>query len=280
MVSENHDRVSCGWYSVIESSTQSGPSLMTREELTQGMLSVVAKYERRFGIRFSRFVLMTRAVLRCYAVVQRPERAAQITIGAGPSVGEHIERIMLIANRITITREEREVYRESLEQIYRALPTHTITDALVIAPQREGAILARRLGWLANRHLCPNLKRMPFDGGLLMGCDSELEGAERQTVHLVDGALATGATAITVLAICRPLTATVFCAHATVEGLTALVRFAAEIGTELSCVVGEVSGVLNDRFYAVMPEAPDQVRVGDLGDMIAPLEADLGSREE
>jgi hypothetical protein len=250
---------------------------LTRAQLTREMLRTVGAYESRFDVHFSHFVFLTPAFLNGNGALGDATRT-RITMAAqtNHAIAELVARLTSLANRQSLSRSERELYRETLELIYASLPTTSLSESLIVAPQREGSILARRLGWLTTEHLLPNLKRMPCDNGLLVGCDSDLASAAGAEISIVDGAVATGATVMTILALCRPSVAKLYCVHATAHGLSALIGVARELGTDLTCIAGDVSGVLNDHFYAVTDENPNVLRVGDLGDIIAPLELATG----
>ena len=60
-----------------------------------------------------------------------------------------------------------------------------------------------------------------------------------------------------------------FAAHATRAGVWGLTRYAAEAGIDLTLHIAAVSGVLNEKYYAVDPVDRDTLIIGDVGDTIA-----------
>jgi hypothetical protein len=63
----------------------------------------------------------------------------------------------------------------------------------------------------------------------------------------------------------------IYSAHATLEGLRAIGRYATTEGLGLQIVVGHATSGLNVHFYAVLPGDPSKLMVGDLGDTISPV---------
>jgi hypothetical protein len=63
----------------------------------------------------------------------------------------------------------------------------------------------------------------------------------------------------------------IFTCHSTQQGALALARYAELLQVSLTLHVGHVSGALNGKFYAVRPDAPEQLVLGDVGDTISPV---------
>jgi uracil phosphoribosyltransferase len=91
-------------------------------------------------------------------------------------------------------------------------------------------------------------------------------------VEIIDGAIASGATLMTVME-CMTASTRVFdiySVHATAEGLRALSSFARIRKLDLTMFIGHVTAGLNDHFYAI-DSGGSRLVVGDLGDTISDL---------
>ena len=170
---------------------------------------------------------------------------------------------------------ERERFNQFLVDVYGRLDnTDVVSDdaTLVVAPQREGAALAQALGWLTtNKSTTPEAKRIPFDGGLLVGLLGLPQNlSEFSRVVIVDGAVASGAT---VMAIIDQLGAAgirdfrLLSVHGTEAGISNIIRLVRNWHAMIRISIGRISGVLNDYFYAIDPTSGAQL-VGDLGERI------------
>jgi hypothetical protein len=146
-----------------------------------------------------------------------------------------------------------------------------------VGVEREGGILAERMGWLPpGRSLRIHAKRIGHEGGLIVGLSGCPSLAEYNCCVIIDGAIASGATMIAVMEQLRSFVSTfrIFTVHASIEGLRGLVRYAAEAGIDLVVVAAHATEGMNAKFYAIDPNDPGRVMVGDLGDTIS----DLGKR--
>ncbi|MEU3985780.1 hypothetical protein AB0F77_37925 [Streptomyces sp. NPDC026672] len=195
-----------------------------------------------------------------------------------PDVIERMAVVTTVANLPRQRDTDRDRYLQALLDIYGMLPAQvrrsaSAPGATVVAPEREGRILAERLGALPReRGWTPQAKRMPVAGGLLVGVDERLPPQAGRLV-VVDGVVASGATLMAMLQLTlRPGSdVEIFTCHATRQGALALARYAERLGITLTLHVGHVSGTLNGKFYAVRPDAPDQLLLGDVGDTISPV---------
>jgi hypothetical protein len=126
--------------------------------------------------------------------------------------------------------------------------------------------MPRRQGWT------PQVKRMPAASGLLVGVDHRLPTRTDRLV-IVDGVVASGVTLMAVMHLAaRPGTVVeVFTCHATAEGALALARYAAQLKVSLTLHVGQVSGILNEKFYSVDSTDQATLLLGDIGDTISPV---------
>src|SRR5262249_10651778 len=109
--------------------------------------------------------------------------------------------------------------------------------------------------------------------GLLVGVTGLDISRLYEGCTIIDGAIASGATLITMMHGLKPVTPRfhVFSVHATVQGLRAILRYALDERIDVRFSVGHVTSGLNDHFYAVLPDQPSKVVVGDLGDTIWPI---------
>lgn len=193
-----------------------------------------------------------------------------------PQVRHLISTMTRIANLQAPTNRDRRAYLDAMVQICGLFPITTSAVAswpttFCIAPRREGHLLAALTGGLpAGRSAAPDAKRIPFEGGLLIGV-SELEPISAETLLLIDGAIATASTLMTLVAAAanEAMGVRVHAVHATPAGLRAIKRFAEDSRLSIRVDVGHVAGSLDDRFYA--RHNSDLLVVGDIGDIIAPL---------
>lgn len=191
---------------------------------------------------------------------------------------EQMAAVTAVANLPEQRDADRSRYLQALLDIYGMLPVQaqhsaSVPGTTVIAPEREGRILAERLGVLPQkRGWTPQAKRMPVTGGLVVGVD-EWVPSQADRLVIVDGVVASGVTLMAILQLALEPGAKVeiFTCHATQQGALALARYAEQLRVSLTLHVGHVSGALNGKFYAVRPDAPDQVLLGDVGDTISPV---------
>jgi hypothetical protein len=213
---------------------------------------------------------------------------------------------------------ERLAYREKLEdllklaeesapELFKSLKEKS--EVLVVAPEREGSILARRMGWLPkDRSLHPQAKRIhpkleagqPGEGGgeeasgLIVGLSRVHENAEGDgedgsglprgnfsRAILIDGAIASGGTLVAIMKAVIALRPAirrfdVVCVHTTPKAMNAIAFFAHRHDLELRVVAGRVSGDLSSQYYAIERDdarpGRNRLIVGDLGDTIWVLE--------
>jgi hypothetical protein len=248
------------------------------------MLSVAAGYERRFDTRFDSFVHFDAELL---AGLHTPGPLTDVVpaSAADRRVIDEMATITTVANLAGQTDDDRLRYLRALEEIFGRLAGSPAAAAggadLVIAPQREGRILAERIGCLpaAGGSWTPQAKRMGVDGGLLVGFDKRPAGRTGGRITVVDGVVASGVTLMAALHLVAAPGATVelFTCHATAAGAHALRRYAQRLDVRLDLHVGHVSGRLNDHFYAVDPDHHDRLVLGDIGDTISPVADRSGS---
>jgi putative hydrolase of HD superfamily len=194
------------------------------------------------------------------------------------AIAPSIRRLGAIARQPRHDSADRAAYRTILLDIYRALPLEVEAlvgagDTLVVAPRREGYLLAHDLDWLPQgRHIAPHAKRFKHDGGMVVGHDLVTPAQDYNCCVLVDGAIASGVSLMAMMIELAPRVRrfVVLTVHATGVAINALRHLAAQLERPLELYAGDVSGELNEAYYAVVPESsPPQVVVGDLGDMIA-----------
>jgi hypothetical protein len=265
--------------------TGPAPFRYARVQAPPEMQQAAAACEVRFGIDFETLSYFPRDLLR-----ELHGLAGPASLPSGVTVASHTDPGLLelmgvltrIANLPSLERAHREGYRRALLEVYRRLtvrPEWALDkDAvLYLAPEREGRILAEALGWLPPGHsLHPHAKRIPLGHGLLVGTSRlELEalGGYSRCI-LVDGAIASGATLVTLMDLLRPAVSSfsIYSVHGAPEGIRAIVRSADRAGVEVTLSVGHVSGELNGKLYAMEEGAAHRFVVGDLGDIISPLE--------
>jgi hypothetical protein len=261
--------------------TDGGLSTVPRGDCPPAMGAAAEVFERRFGVAFTTLTLFPDAYL-AHLHADDPDAelppAVKCDVDPGSLAGRSIATMTRVANGDRDI-ESRRMYAEALHALYaslRADPRDLAADdaTLCVGPQREGAQLASSMGCLPSRRsLTPHAKRIPYDGGLLVGLSHVVPARSYERCLVIDGAIATGATLI---ALARSLRAhvgsiEVFAAHAAHAGLRGLTRYAEETGIDLTVHVAAVSGVLNEKYYAVDPTDRDKLIMGDVGDTIADL---------
>jgi hypothetical protein len=243
------------------------------------MRAVAAAYERRFDTRFHAYVFFDADLLAALHAPGPLPGAAVLASATDPQVVRCMETITAIANTAEQSRQDRAQYLLALDEILARLSESPVAaavrSALVIAPQREGRILAERRGCLRTpvETWTPQAKRMPVDGGLLVGFDGPPARRTAGRVTAVDGVVASGVTLMAALQLATAPGAVVdlFTCHATAAGARALDRYAGRLGVDLTQRIGHVSGRLNDHLYAVDPDHADRLVLGDIGDTISPV---------
>jgi uracil phosphoribosyltransferase len=185
-----------------------------------------------------------------------------------------------IANREPLNDTSRRNYLDLLLRVYGLLPFDSageVTDpgTFFVGIEREGRILASLLGCLPqDRSACPHAKRIHHDSGLLVGFTGlPMPVAPVEEFVVIDGAIASGATQITLIdQLARHAERfRIYSAHATWQGLRAIARYGRARDVRIRVVVGHATSGLNDHFYAVTEADASRVAVGDLGDTIFPV---------
>lgn len=183
-----------------------------------------------------------------------------------------------VANTANASVEDRRQYLEELLNTYQQMePQLEINKkTLLIAPQREGALLAKALGLdkKAKMILLPHAKRIHYKEGVVVGLrDTEFSG-KIDNALVIDGAIASGSTLLALMSLLENRgikNVKVYAVHATERGLQTISNFAQKQGINLTVHVGHVSGILNNHFYGVYPDSPNRLVMGDLGDTISDL---------
>ncbi|WP_323119242.1 HD domain-containing protein [Burkholderia alba] len=247
-----------------------------------GLRATLQTMERRYGIVLPTLVTFSGAQLD--ALHNRPfhpthdESRVEVASFGDRRIATEIRRLGDLSRVPEQTAQTREAYKAVLLDVYRALPIDVerllaSDDVFVVAPRREGYLLADSLGWLpAGRHVAPHVKRVKHEGGLAVGHDLTAPPSRYRIGVLVDGALASGVSLMAMMVELAPKVDefVVLAVHATGASINAIRRTAATLKRRVTIHAGDVSGELNDLFYAVQPGGPaSAVIVGDLGDMIA-----------
>ncbi len=251
-----------------------------RENASSAIDSALTAFESRFQIHFAHYALYSKTFLE--ELHNSPDKAAsariQVATEHDPKLLQHFTVFSEVANAAHPSAEHRSRYFGGLRAIYAALdqtPARFLADSNVafVAPEREGRILAQKMGWQPeDRSFHPNAKRIPYEGGLLVGLTEFSVSRPFARVEIIDGAIASGSTLMAVMesmsASCRVFD--IYSVHATAEGLRALSGFAKFRNLDLSVFVGHVTAGLNDHYYATASDNSRLV-VGDLGDTISDL---------
>jgi hypothetical protein len=256
--------------------------LLDRADVLPPMDRAAGELEAQFGIKFEALAVFSRDVLReLHApgpdVALQPR--AKIVSETSSVVADLVGRLTELANQATLNSDDQRRYLETLLTIYEQIDfdpigTANSPETLVIGIEREGRILAEKTGCLLpGRGLRPQAKRIHFEGGLVVGINGLGKPSGFSTCVIIDGAIASGATQITLLEHLREYISSfrIFSAHATLEGLCAIDRYAAGRNLDLFLTVGHATAGLNDHFYAALPDDPTRLVVGDLGDTISPV---------
>lgn len=241
------------------------------------LLEAATGYERRFATRFAAFVHFDAALLTGLHSPGHLPPTVRRASAADPGIVAFVDEITRVANLAAQSDDDRWRYLQALEEIYARLAASPVDACrkadLVIAPQREGRILAARLGCLAVGApvWTPQAKRIAVRGGLLVGFDGRPASPVGGRIAVIDGVIASGVTLIAALQLAAASGAQVdvFTSHATAAGALALARYAERLDQRITLQIGHISGVLNDRFYAVDPADPGRLVLGDVGDTIS-----------
>jgi hypothetical protein len=255
--------------------------LYHRQEINVAMRLAANDFEKKFGVHFSTFSYFPKDLFDQWHHSDLPKStsAFDVTIASAkdPSILNDIRTLTEVANRADTRMEERRDYCDALLRIYRKFelgPQRFMTSpgVVYVGIEREGRLLADSLGCLPReRGLHPHAKRIPFEGGILVGLSDVTLGGAYEECVIIDGAIASGATIIAVMEKLRSKVSYfhVFSAHATLEGLRAISQYAASSRIKVVVVAGHASEGLNDHYYATLPEDSLKLIVGDLGDTIS-----------
>ena len=257
------------------------PKVQSRESAPPPIDAALAGFEARFDIRFARYALYSKSFLEelhhAPAATDAKPRI-QVATERHPALLHHFAVFSEVANAEEPSAELRCRYFDGLRAIYGTLdqtPARFLADSGVafVAPEREGRILAQKMGWQPDgRSFHPNAKRIRYEGGLLVGLTEFQVERHFDRVEIIDGAIASGATLMAVMD-CMAASSRIFdiySVHATTEGLRALSGFARIRKLDLTVFVGHVTAGLNDHYYATDSDSSRLV-VGDLGDTISDL---------
>jgi len=237
------------------------------------MRGAAEAFQARFGVGFATLTHLSFDTLTALHARGDDEAAlmrnVMVASESDPAILPAFDRLARIANRQQPSLEERAEYFETLQSVYRRLEGAMPLDGerLLVAPEREGRILAEVLGWLRpGRDLAPHAKRIPYEHGLLVGV-SPCGAPPAERLVIVDGAIASGATIIALLDLLASseVPIDIFSVHAAREGVRAILRCARDAGWSVRIHAGHVTEGLSGKFYAI---APGGLAVGDLGDMI------------
>jgi len=256
--------------------------LLNRAEALPPLDRAARELEAQFDIRFETLAVFSRNVLQelhSPGLDKSLHPGVTIMSEKSPILADLVRRLTDLANQTALSPVDRTHYLEALLAIYDRLafnPSEVADSSktLMVGVEREGRILAERTGCLLpGRGLRPQAKRIHFEGGLIVGLDGLGEPSGFDDCVIIDGAIASGATQITIMEHLREYVTgfRVFSAHATLEGLRAIGRYAAGADLDLSLTVGHATSGLNDHFYATLPDDPTRLVVGDLGDTISPV---------
>jgi hypothetical protein len=267
------------------------PEIQPREAATPEVGAALTEYENRFAVQFTRYAVFPKEFLTRLHETSTGLSAGDIQVRIASrenrSLLNHFDVFLSVANSDSPTLEDRSQYLRSLDAVYGALlpgPAIHINDpsVLFVAPEREGRILAQRAGWLPPGHaLHPDIKRIPFEGGLIVGLNDLTVNQPFRRAELIDGAIASGATLMAMMEALRPWVQVfdIYSIHATFEAINGLVAFARIRNLELALQVGHATAGLNQKFYAVTADSNGKrVVVGDLGDTISDLREATNNR--
>lgn len=246
------------------------------------MQRAAAAFEQRFAVAFDTLTYLPAEWLAAIHARGGDEDALMARVHVRPD-GDDVRHdaaiLARVANERRPSHEARATYRDALLRMYGAIGAGIDADGdhFVVAPEREGRMLAERLGWIrAGRDATPHAKRIPYEHGLLIGVSATGIVPDTGRLVIVDGAIASGGTIIAILQqFARPgVPVSILSVHAAREGLRAILRHAQEQSLDVRIDAGFVTEGLSPKFYAV-DAASGALVVGDLGDTIcgiAPVE--------
>jgi hypothetical protein len=255
--------------------------LICRAEAEEDLDRTAAALEAQFGICFETLAVFSGDTLR-YLHAPGADIASEPRINIvaehQPIITRLVDHLTDLANAPLLNHHDRLAYLETLLAIYSRLGldagSTSAETTLAIGIEREGRILAEKLECLpSSRSLRPQAKRVHYRDGLAVGITGIGEPEGFRNAVIIDGAIASGATLITLLEHLRQFIPhfSIYSAHATTEGLSAILRYAHSVALDVEVIVGHATTGLNDHYYAVLAEDPARVVVGDLGDTISPV---------
>lgn len=257
---------------------ETAPNVYGLKNVPYDIHEVAKVYEIRFGVKFSTFHVFSKELFREFTtnmILPYENEKLIVSSDKNESIREFFPILYKVANSSQLTPELRKQYFECLISIYSQLSRKPIggPTVLTVAPEREGRILAQRMGWFTGSAIGPNLKRIPYQSGLIVGSSELNVNASYNECNIIDGAIASGATLITMICLLKNYVRRfhIYSIHASFQGICALFRIADSIDIDLSITVGHATDGLNDKYYATTKDQPRFLQVGDLGDMIASL---------
>lgn len=256
----------------------------------EGLREAAEPFGSRFGTVFDSLTYFSSPLLDVLHTSDPPGTVppnVQVASHHSPTVVEEIDVMTEVANLVNPSEADRSAYRDALLRIYGSLALSAAEEAssnqvLCVGPEREGRELAEMLGALPEgRSVTPSAKRIPYDDGLLIGLSGMRTDTAPVECLIIDGVVASGATMMALLQALPSSVerATLLTAHSTEAGVWAMHRYAQLLQVDFQIVVGHVSGVLNDRFYATDRHNPGRLLLGDVGDTISGLTRAIPERD-
>jgi hypothetical protein len=269
--------------STAETVAELRPAHYLLSEAPRDMVIAAKKYEERFHIEFASLTYFSRSLLDelhqpANGLTLAPSRVT-IASHADKTILEDIEILSQIANHTQPTIPMRKSYFSALKSIYSKLPARPDEDSrdehtLCVGIEREGRILAESMHWLPPSHsLNPHAKRIPYEDGLVIGLNEFPLLPPYTSCIIIDGAIASGTTIISVIEKLRSVTSCfyIYSVHSTYEGIRAITRYCLSARLKLKITVGHATSGISNKFYAVDPTSTKRLVVGDLGDTISDL---------
>ena len=256
----------------------------SRHELPSAMLEAVSPFEERFHEEFDSFLYFSEDLLNLlHKPADEPTPLPSEVVVASvndSTILSDMAVLKQVANSKILSVDMKRIFYDTLKTIYSKLPRQPKDLArqsatLCVGVEREGRILAEALGCMPDgRNLKPDAKRIPYEGGLIVGLSCPLIPDHAfDRCMIVDGAIASGSTIMAMIWLLRKAVGDfhVYSVHGPCEGLRAIVRFAKMESVNVSLTVGHATAGLNDKFYAIDPDDRKMLVVGDLGDTISDL---------
>lgn len=247
------------------------------------MLIAAQEYEKRFAIQFDSLTYFSKTLLKeLHQLDDYMEVPPNVTIASliDETILSDMEILTRIANSGLLTTTQREDYFLAIKRIYGKLPArldevYGDKSVLFVGIEREGRILAESMNLLpANHNLHPHAKRIPYLHGLLVGITEFPQLQKYSQCIIIDGAIASGATIISVIENLRQVSSIfkIYSAHSSLEGLMGITRYGLAANLDIGIIVGHATIGMNANFYAIDPVDESKVVIGDIGDTISNLE--------